>query len=101
MAVCLHRKHQAGARRAVIEQDGARAADAVLAAEVRASETKLMADEIRESDADLDLFLVPLAVDGQANFAALSHRRFLVLAPVRVEQTGVRLLQSPPRQHRR
>src|SRR4029453_18470802 len=97
VAVRLHRKHQAGACRALVEQNGAGAANAVLAAKVRAGETKLMADEIGEGDADLDLFLVPLSVDGQGDFATLSHLRALVRMSVRVEQARVCLLQGPPR----
>ena len=73
MAVGLHREHKAGTRRAVIEEDGACPADAVLAAEMGAGEAELVADEIGQRDAHLDFFLVPLAVDGQSNFPLLSH----------------------------
>ena len=55
VAVGLHREHQAGARRAAVEQDGAGAADAVLAAEMRAGEPELVAHEIGERHAHLDL----------------------------------------------
>src|SRR5712691_1366690 len=65
VAVRLHREHQAGARRIAVEQDGAGAAHAVLAAEMGAGQAEIVADEIRQRDADLDLLLVPLAVDGQ------------------------------------
>ena len=66
VAVRLHGEHQARARRAAIEQDRAGAADAVLAAEMRAGEAELMAQEIGERHAHLDLLsLVALAVDGQ------------------------------------
>src|SRR5215468_4630403 len=75
MAVRLHREHEAGTRRAVIEEDGACPADAVLATEMRAREAELVADEIGERDAHLDFVFVPLAVDGQRNFPLLSHRR--------------------------
>ena len=73
MAVRLHREHQAGARGAIVEQDGASAADAVLAAQMRAGQAELMADEIRQRDADLDFLLVALAVDGQRDLACLAH----------------------------
>ena len=49
MAVGLHREHQAGARRASVEEDRAGAADAVFAAEMRAGEAELMAEEIGEA----------------------------------------------------
>src|SRR5260370_29198842 len=44
MAVALHREHQAGTRRAVIVEDGACPADAILAAEMGAGEAELDAD---------------------------------------------------------
>ena len=75
VAVGLHRQHQAGARRAAVDQDGAGAADAVLAAEMRAGQPELVADEIGERPADLDLFLVALAVHGQRDFPLLAHGR--------------------------
>src|SRR5215467_13627670 len=73
MAVRLHREHQAGTRRAVIEEDGACPADAVLAAEMGPGEAELVPDEIGQCDAHLDFFFVSLAVDGQHNFPLLSH----------------------------
>ena len=74
VAIRLHREHQARARRAPVEQDGAGAADPVLAAEMGAGEPELVAQEVRERVANLDFFLVPLAVDGQRNFSGLAHR---------------------------
>ena len=73
VAVRLHREHQARARRVAVEQDGAGAADAVLAAQMRAGEAELVAQEIGERPAYLDLFLVALAVDGQRDFPRLAH----------------------------
>src|SRR5262245_51337081 len=73
MAVRLHREHQAGTRRALIEEDRACPANAVLAAEMGAGEAELVAAEISQRHADLDFFLVPLAVDGQRDFPLLSH----------------------------
>jgi len=73
VAVRLHREHQAGTRRAIIEEYGACPANAVLAAEMGAGEAELVADEISQRHADLDFFLVPLAVHGQRDFPLLSH----------------------------
>ena len=75
MAVCLHREHQAGAGGAIVEQDGASAADAVLAAQMRAGEAELMAAEIGQRDADLYLFFIALAVHGYGNFPRFFHCR--------------------------
>ncbi len=49
--VGLHGEHKARARRTAVEQNSAGAAHAVLAAEMGAGETKLMADEVRQRDA--------------------------------------------------
>src|ERR1700716_4174020 len=73
VAVGLHRQHQAGARRLAVEQDRAGAAYAVLAAKMRAGEPEIMPDKIRQGDADLDLLLVTLAVDGQRDGSLLGH----------------------------
>src|SRR5262249_8879680 len=72
MAVRLHREHQAGARRAIVEEDGACPANAVLAAEMGAGEAELVTDEISQCHADLDFFFVALAVDGQGDLSLLS-----------------------------
>ena len=73
MPVRLHGEHQARARGEVIEQDRAGAADAVLAAEMRAGEAEAVAQEIGERQPHLDLVLVALAVDGQRDLACLAH----------------------------
>src|SRR5262249_48338254 len=73
MAVRLHREHQAGARRTIVEEDGACPANAVLAAEMGTGEAKLVTDEISQRHADLDFFFVALAVDGQGDLSLLSH----------------------------
>src|SRR5262249_31584530 len=73
MAVRLHREHQAGTRRAIIEEDGACPANAVLAAEMGAGEAELVPDAISQRPGDLALFFVPLAVDGQGDLSLLSH----------------------------
>src|SRR5262249_53436340 len=73
MAVRLHREHQAGARRTIVEEDGACPANAVLAAEMGTGEAELVTDEISQRHADLDFVLVALAVDGQGDLSLLSH----------------------------
>ena len=50
----LHREHQAGARAAAVDQHRAGAAHAVLAAEMRAGEAELVAQEIGERQPGLD-----------------------------------------------
>src|SRR5205085_5519631 len=59
----LDRQHQARAHRLAVELDGAGAADAVLAADMGAGQARLMADEVRQQQARLDLAVVGLAVD--------------------------------------
>ena len=54
VAVGLHREHQAGAHRRAVEQDGAGAADAVLAADMGAGERQIVAQEIAEQHARFD-----------------------------------------------
>ena len=63
MTVGLHREHEARAHWLAVELHGARAADTVLAANVRASQSHLMADEVRQQRPRLDLTLVIAAVD--------------------------------------
>ena len=55
MSVGLHREHQAGAHRLAVEEDRAGAADAVLAADVRAGQAELVAQEVAQQQARLDL----------------------------------------------
>ena len=75
-AVGLHREQQARAHGLAVEQDGARAADAVLAAEVRAGEVAVLAEEVGERLAGLGTAPVALAVDGQRDVVlVLSHVR--------------------------
>jgi hypothetical protein len=75
MSVRLHREHQAGPRRAAIEEDGAGAAHAMLTTEMGAGQAKLVTHKIGQRHPDLDLLLVPLAVDGQRDFSRLAHPR--------------------------
>ena len=62
VAVRLHREHQAGAHRLAVEHDRARAADAVLAADVRAGEAQILAQPVdeREPRRHLAVRLTPL-----------------------------------------
>ena len=64
VTVGLHGEHDAGARRLAVEQNRARAAHAVLAADVRAGEAEVLAQEIAEQEPRLDAAFVssPLTV---------------------------------------
>ena len=62
----LHCKHQARPHRRAVEKDGARAADAVLAPEVRSRET-VLADRVGEGAPDRELEPRRLAVDRQVD----------------------------------
>ena len=64
-AVRLGGEHQTAAHRRAVHAHGARAADAVLAADVRAREPQLVAEEVDEVLARLDLSRHRRAVDGQ------------------------------------
>src|SRR5271169_5348766 len=64
VTVSLHGKHQAGARRFAVEQNRAGAADAVLAAGMRAGETEILAQTIEQGLPRLDIGAAALAVDG-------------------------------------
>ncbi len=55
VAVGLHREHQAGAHRRAVDQHGAGAAHAVLAAGMRAGEPQPLAQAIEQARARLDL----------------------------------------------
>jgi len=65
--VSLNREHQAGAHRLVIEENGARATDPVLAANPGPGKTELVTQEIREEQPGLDAPLVPDPVDHDTN----------------------------------
>jgi len=54
VAVGLNREHDARSNGLAVEQDGAGAADTVLAADVRAGEPEIVSDEIAEEQAWLD-----------------------------------------------
>ena len=54
LALRLHREHQAGAHRLAVEDDRAGAADAVLAADMRAGLPAIVADGVDQRLARLD-----------------------------------------------
>jgi hypothetical protein len=64
----LNREHDARADRFCIEQNGAGAAHAVLAPDMRARKTELLPDEIAEEQARLNVTVVANAVDGDGDF---------------------------------
>ncbi len=66
-AVGLHGEHEARPHGLAVDLHGARAADAVLASEVRADELEVVAQEVAEGAPHVDLALVELAVDADAH----------------------------------
>ncbi len=72
-AVGLHRVLRAAAHRAAVDQDGAGAAHAVLAADMHAECLQLVAQEIAEQHARLGLSRAALAVQGQLDAAAFAR----------------------------
>ncbi len=69
-ALRLHRQQQARAHRGAVDDHGAGATHAVLAAEMRSGEPQLVAQAVRQGHARLDLDLDFLAVD----FKSDGHR---------------------------
>ena len=69
-AVGLHREHRAGLRAAAVDEHRAGAALARVAADVRAGEAEMLAQEVHEQQARLDVALRDLAVDRHRD---LSH----------------------------
>ena len=69
-AVGLHGVGDAGAHGGPVPQDRAGTADAVLAAEVRAGKTQVVAEEVGERPPRLDLALVDDAVHGHPDAVA-------------------------------
>ena len=72
-AVGLHREHQAGARAVAVDQHGAGAADAMLAADMGAGQAQRVTQEIGKQQARLHGGAVGCAVDGDADFASFAH----------------------------
>ena len=66
VAVRLDRQHDARPRGLAIEQDRARAANAMLTTNVRAGEAKVLAQEIAEQQARLHVLVMSHAVDSGA-----------------------------------
>src|SRR5204862_2405445 len=79
MAVRLHGEHDARAHRLAVEEHRAGAAHAVLAADVSAGQVQLVAQEVREQQAGLDLALVGAAVDGDGDPVETIHAAALPL----------------------
>src|SRR5581483_11632166 len=69
-ALRLHSEGQARADAPTVEEDGAGAADAVLAADVRAGQPELVAEEVGEQRAGLAVAAPRYAVDRQLDHAA-------------------------------
>ena len=88
-AVRLHGQHQAGAHRAAVAQHRACAAHTVLAADVRAGHSKLVAQEISQQHARLGLGFDSATVEREAHAVTLlgaqEHRRAssMVARPMR------------------
>src|SRR5262245_8060138 len=85
-SVGLHREERAGLRAAAVDENGAGAALCGVAADVRAGQAQLFAEEVDEQDARVDLPLADLAINGHRN---LSHRSVLC-----AWETRTRLLQN-------
>jgi hypothetical protein len=72
-AIALHGEHEARAGTAPADEHGARTAHAMLAADVGAGEVKLVAQEVGERHARLDLALVCAAVHGCIDCSLVHH----------------------------
>src|ERR1700724_2820918 len=75
----LHREHQARAHRLVVEDDSAGAADAVLAADMRAGLPAVVADGVDQRLARLDPDRMVAPVDVEGDLALLGHFKKLLL----------------------
>ena len=73
MSICLNSEHDARPNWLAIEQDCARAADAVLASDVRAGQSEILSDKVAEQQTRLDLALVLYAVDVHVKCNATAH----------------------------
>src|SRR5258708_1722664 len=72
-ALGLHRKHQAGPYRLVVDQHGAGAADAVLAAEMRAGEAAILAQRVGQAAPRLDADRALIAVHREGDVLSIAH----------------------------
>ena len=86
-AVGRDRERDAGPRRRAVDHDGACAADAVLAPDMRAGQELVLAQEIGEVQARLDLGLHPAPIDGERQRLHEAHACFAA----RLSATGARL----------
>src|SRR5581483_2333910 len=94
-AVGLRREQEAGANGDAVEEDRARAADAVLAAEVRSGQAGVLANEVGEQlsrlDERLDLFAVHLDADDSAfHHAAARSSAFAYARPASSAASSLR-----------
>ena len=104
-ALALHREQQARPNRLAVDQDGARPADSVLAAEMGAGQTAVFADRVRQGLARLNLDLVSDPVDPEADVQPGGHASGRCLAHCSEQQhahqtapvlgTGVDVLKGP------
>jgi hypothetical protein len=67
-AIGLRREHGAGFHRSTVEVDGAAAALGGIATDMRAGHAEMIAQEIDQQGAVLDIARVALAVNSQFNF---------------------------------
>src|SRR5260221_78480 len=72
-AVGLYRKQQAGAGALPVDQDGTGAADAVLAADMRAGKPERMTQEIAEQRSRLDQAFISRPIDDDRDGVRLGH----------------------------
>jgi hypothetical protein len=72
-AVGLDAEDQAGPDRLTVEDDRARAADAVLAAQVRTGVAQVVAEHVGQRPAGLDGQVVVMAVDPQGDVVHVHH----------------------------
>src|SRR3954453_11592356 len=71
--VGLDREHQAGPDGGAVDEDGARAADAVLAADMRAGQPEVVAEKVRQQQPRRHARLELAAVDAHMDRDAASH----------------------------
>jgi hypothetical protein len=74
LALGLDRKHQAGPDRLVVEDHGARAADTMLAADMRSGQPAFVADDVDQRLSRLGLDGVVMTIDVEFEVNLLSHR---------------------------
>src|SRR4051812_6297066 len=94
-AVGLDREHHAALDRVAVVEHGAGAAVAGVAADVRARQVEVVADEVDEQPPCLDLALVQLAVDVDLD-RLLFHPLLLAWATARSASTSARCFRYSP-----